>query len=56
MFRVFVVTIAFMVYGCEGIWLYGFHTNLDVVIPRAKVVPVSKELREPRVNFTSKTN
>ena len=48
MFRLFVITIAFMVYGCEGRWLYGFDTYLDVSLPKAKVIPVSQALKEPR--------
>ena len=48
MFRLFVLTIAFMVYGCEGRWLYGFDTDLDVSVPKAKVIPVSLVLTEPR--------
>ena len=58
MFRLFVLTIAFMVYGCEGRWLYGFDTDLDVSVPTAKVIPVSLVLKEPMprvpklVNYT----
>ena len=47
MLRIF-VTIAFMVYGCEGRWMYGFNTAWDVSVPQAKVIPVSQVFKEPR--------